>query len=219
MQHRATASRDSALAIAADSVERSGAGLGLLLRESRLEVWEERDEHDLRMLELVLDEYSASFYARRITHAKLTIPDEPGAWETVIDSEDVVLSALRRAIPELDSFELAEAEVGELPAADPDGPVATCLLDGLWYRSKSERRIAAALEAANVLFAPNASVRIGITPDHRDTMEPDFLVWQDGKLGVLEVDGPWHTRRAAEDHERDHRFREHGIRVVERLSG
>jgi hypothetical protein len=68
----------------------------------------------------------------------------------------------------------------------------------------------------NVLFAPNASVRLGITADHRHTTEPDFLVWQDRKLGVLEVDGPWHTGRAADDHERDRRLREHGVRVVER---
>ena len=41
-------------------------------------------------------------------------------------------------------------------------------------------------------------------------------MWQDRKLGVLEVDGPWHTGRAADDHERDRRLREHGVRVVER---
>ena len=55
-----------------------------------------------------------------------------------------------------------------------------------------------------------------MTPDHRSTLEPDFVVWHDGKLGVLEVDGPWHNGRAADEHERDRRFREHGVRVVER---
>ena len=59
-------------------------------------------------------------------------------------------------------------------------------------------------------------MRLGVTPDHRNTVEPDFLVWRDRKLGVLEVDGPWHTGRAADDHKRDRRLREHGIRVVER---
>jgi hypothetical protein len=135
---------------------------------------------------------------------------------TPADSYDEVLYALRQAVPELDSFKIVEAGRDELPAADPDGAIAPCMLDGLWYRSQAERRIAAALEAANVLFAPNASVRLGITADHRHTMEPDFLVWQDRKLGVLEVDGPWHTGRAADDHERDRRLREHGVRVVER---
>jgi very-short-patch-repair endonuclease len=71
-----------------------------------------------------------------------------------------------------------------------------------------------ALEAANVMFAPNASFRVGVTTDHRDTVEADFLVWRN--LGVLDVDGPWHTDGAAEDHERDRRLRGHGIRVVER---
>jgi very-short-patch-repair endonuclease len=45
-------------------------------------------------------------------------------------------------------------------------------------------------------------------------VDADFLVWR--KLGVVDVDGPWHTGRAAEDHERDRRLREQGIRVVER---
>jgi very-short-patch-repair endonuclease len=49
-------------------------------------------------------------------------------------------------------------------------------------------------------------------------VEPDFLVCANGKWGIIEVDGSdWHPReRAAVDHERDRRFREHGVRVVER---
>jgi very-short-patch-repair endonuclease len=43
-----------------------------------------------------------------------------------------------------------------------------------------------------------------------------LVVWK-GKLGVLEVDGPWHEGKAAEDHERDRLFRHHGIRVIERF--
>jgi hypothetical protein len=79
-------------------------------------------------------------------------------------------------------------------------------------------KIAQALDRANVLFAANAGVRLGITPDHRQMFEPDFLVVAHGKTGVLEIDGPCHEGRAADDHERDRRFREHGIRVVERYT-
>jgi hypothetical protein len=38
------------------------------------------------------------------------------------------------------------------------------------------------------MFAPNASFRVGVNTDHRDTVEADFLVWRN--LGVLDVDGP-----------------------------
>jgi hypothetical protein len=216
MQHRVTTSRDSALATAADVVERIGAALGRILRESRLELFYVPDEMQVRALEMIFDDDEAEDRAPRITVARLIVPDELGSYEYVADSYDEVLYALRQAVPELDSFKIVEAGRDELPAADPQGAVAPCMLDGLWYRSQAERGTAAALEAANVLFAPNASVRLGITADHRHTIEPDFLVWQDRKLGVLEVDGPWHTGRAVDDHERDRRLREHGVRVVER---
>ena len=216
MQHRVTTTHDVRLKQTAEVVERMGTALGGILRQSRLEVWEEKDWSHLQLLQLVLDDYAAEHYARRLTVARLVVPPDDWSYEYVVDSYDEVLHALRQGIAELDSFQLVEGNEDELPTADPEGPVAPCELDGLWYRSKSERKIAAALEAASVLFAPNASLRLGITPDHRDTVEPDFLVWHDRKLGVLEVDGPWHTGRAADDHERDRRLKEHGIRVTER---
>jgi hypothetical protein len=100
-----------------------------------------------------------------------------------------------------------------------DGRPFLCEWEGLSFRSKTEREIAKALDRASVIFTPNAKVRLGVTPDHRQTMEPDFLVVCEGKLGVLEVDGrDWHPpSRAAEEHERDRRFHEHGIAVVQRF--
>ena len=86
------------------------------------------------------------------------------------------------------------------------------------FRSKTERRIAAALERASVAFFPNGRGRLGTSPRYRETRESDFLVVIDGKLGILEVDGDDHhpPERAAEDHGRDRAFRRQGIRVVER---
>lgn len=86
------------------------------------------------------------------------------------------------------------------------------------FRSKTERRMAEALDRAGVAFMANARGRFGVTADHRETREPDFLVVDDGKLGILEVDGDqFHPpERAAEHHDRDRLFKDHGIRVVER---
>ena len=88
--------------------------------------------------------------------------------------------------------------------------------NNLRFRSKSEIRIAQALDRAGVLFLPNCKVRLGPQGQRRNR-EADFLVCCDGKWGILEVDGePFHpATRTVEDHERDRLFRSHGILVVE----
>jgi hypothetical protein len=69
------------------------------------------------------------------------------------------------------------------------------LHNGLYYRSKSEVRIAEALEKVEgVLFFPNSG-----SMSHGVQKEPDFLVIYRGKVGILEVDGPTHAGRAADD--------------------
>ncbi|HWG81507.1 MAG TPA: hypothetical protein VN686_00735 [Gaiellales bacterium] len=87
------------------------------------------------------------------------------------------------------------------------------------YRSQSEIRIAKALEAAGVMFFPNCRARLPIGGDKLGNREPDFLVFADGRCGILEVDGdPWHPpERAAQEHERDRLFRRQGL-MVERYS-
>ncbi len=90
---------------------------------------------------------------------------------------------------------------------------------GLRFRSNAEVRIADALDHAKVLFFPNCRARLN-TPSGRDNKEADFLICQDGKWGVLEVDGaPFHPpSMAAQDHERQRLFRHHGILVFERFT-
>jgi len=68
--------------------------------------------------------------------------------------------------------------------------------EGVRYRSRTETRVAAALDEANVLYLPlPTAVR------HHQKVEPDFLVVHFGRIGVLEIDGPHHTpmTRARED--------------------
>ena len=84
------------------------------------------------------------------------------------------------------------------------------------FRSKSEVRIAQALDKAGVLFLPNCFARCSTTEGRRNR-EADFLVCSDGRWGILEVDGePFHPpARTVHDHERDRIFKAHGIRLVE----
>ena len=86
----------------------------------------------------------------------------------------------------------------------------------LSFRSKSEIRVAQALDNAGVLFMPNCLARLSSSEGRRNR-EADFLICCDGKWGILEVDGePFHPpSRTVHDHERDRLFKGHGIHVVE----
>jgi len=89
------------------------------------------------------------------------------------------------------------------------GTSRTILHKGLYYRSQSEVKVAEALEKVDgVLFFPNSG-----SMWHGVHKEPDFLVFYKGKVGVLEVDGPTHIGRAADDSARDSYFERHGLWV------
>jgi hypothetical protein len=218
MQPGLTHTRQPDLLAAAERLERDAYYVALVIREGRLELWAETEGYD--EYALIMDDDLARQYADEVVYARLTVPRGDGSYETVVEDGGLTLTALRSQIPQLRDFELVEAGAEELPAQDPSPSVPRRQWMGLWFRSQSEVRIAEALDRANVLFAPNPSVRLGVTQDHRENPEPDFLVIANGKVGVLEVDGaPYHPpERADEHHERDRRFREHGIRVVERFS-
>lgn len=107
------------------------------------------------------------------------------------------------------------AEVNNQGAAHGCVNLAPIMWKELRFRSQSEVRVAAALDAIGVLFLPNCLARLNVR-EGRDTREADFLVCSQGKWGILEVDGPHHEGRAAQDHDRDRLFKDYGIAVVER---
>lgn len=87
----------------------------------------------------------------------------------------------------------------------------------LRFRSKTEIKIAEALDRTGVLFVPNSLARLN-TARGRENKEADFLICYNGKWGVLEVDGPHHTpERRVEEQERERIFKKNGIKVVERF--
>jgi len=89
--------------------------------------------------------------------------------------------------------------------------------ENLRFRSKTEIKIAEALDRTGVLFVPNSLARL-TTPKGRENKEADFLICYNGKWGVLEVDGPFHTaERRVEEQERERIFKKNGIKVVERF--
>lgn len=92
---------------------------------------------------------------------------------------------------------------------------ATVLWKNLRFRSETEKRIAEALERANVLFIPNCLARLN-SPDGRETKEADFIVCNKGKWGIIEVDGePYHPpSRTTQDHKKDQNFYAHGVKLI-----
>ncbi|MCW9682556.1 pentapeptide repeat-containing protein [Dolichospermum planctonicum UHCC 0167] len=87
----------------------------------------------------------------------------------------------------------------------------------LGFRSKTEIKIAEALDRTGVLFVPNSLARL-TTPKGRANKEADFLICYKGKWGVLKVDEPHHTaERRVEEQEEERIFKRNGIKVVERF--
>ncbi len=84
--------------------------------------------------------------------------------------------------------------------------------DGLRFRSKSEIRIYEALKKQAVLFFANATAVLGGKDLKR---EPDFLVCQEGKWGILEVMGEMYHPSAIRDHERGRLFKDYGLLFIE----
>ncbi len=123
---------------------------------------------------------------------------------------------LIKQIKLLESQFIQEKSAQDLTKASNQGINAPHEWKGFYFRSKSEIKIAEALDRANVLFYPNSKARLN-KAGVRINKESDFLVFQAGKFGILEVDGRPYHQTAADDHERDRLFKRYGIRVIERF--
>lgn len=105
----------------------------------------------------------------------------------------------------------------QVQKVDNQGNNAPYEWNDLRFRSKSEIKIAQALDKTGVLFFPNCKARLG-SISGRENREADFLICYEGKWGILEVDGEIFHSTAAKDHGRDRLFRSYGVRVIERFT-
>lgn len=83
----------------------------------------------------------------------------------------------------------------------------------LRYKSQAEVAISKALRRARVMFfpLPVAVITVGQKSNKR---EPDFLICDAGRWGVLEVQGDEYHKNATVDHERAELLQRHGIKYV-----
>jgi len=108
-----------------------------------------------------------------------------------------LLSAADFIFPKEIGYEITDIEISpilESPPDDDDTSLNSASLvskgtiehDGLRFRSKSEIKIYDELKKRHVLFFANATAVLGGKNTKR---EPDFLICQNGKWGILEVIG------------------------------
>lgn len=88
--------------------------------------------------------------------------------------------------------------------------------NGLRFRSKSEMKIAQALDKRKVLYFPNARGRL-LDNYQRVNKEADFLICFQGCWGILECDGETYHQSAAKDHARDMVWNANGIWFIKRF--
>lgn len=79
----------------------------------------------------------------------------------------------------------------------------------LHFYYEEQIKIAEALDRANILFFPNAKARL-TTSEGRQNQEANFLIFHQGKWGILELSHP----DAVKDEERDRFFETHGIHII-----
>ncbi|MEG4812722.1 pentapeptide repeat-containing protein [Microcoleus sp. F8-D3] len=79
----------------------------------------------------------------------------------------------------------------------------------LRFHSQEQVKIAEAFDRTSVLFFPNSKARL-TTPAGRQNQEPDFLIFHQGKWGILEISHP----DTEKDETRDRLFASHGISII-----
>jgi hypothetical protein len=90
--------------------------------------------------------------------------------------------------------------------------IAPYTKDGLLFRSKPEINLYDALNSRGITFAPLPVFLRG--GDNYRRLEPDFIVFQGGKVIVIELDGPaFHAESPAEAHERTTMFYWEGAHI------
>lgn len=85
---------------------------------------------------------------------------------------------------------------------------------GCYYRSKSEVKVAKAFEKLGVTFIANGRGRFN-SDGVQKTLEPDFIVFHEGKCAVLEVDGEAFHDDFKYEKDRDNTLMQNGFLFVE----
>jgi hypothetical protein len=141
------------------------------------------------------------------------------------DVRGALYEAVQETFPKEAGYEIHEVQISPLLENPPDDErvsinsaslvfEGTIEHDGLRFRSRAVTRIYDALKKHDVLFFANASAILGGKGIKR---EPDFLVCQNGRWGILEVMGDQYhpSATAMRDHDRGRLFKDYGLYYIE----
>ncbi|MGB5962619.1 MAG: pentapeptide repeat-containing protein [Coleofasciculaceae cyanobacterium] len=161
----------------------------------------------------------ANLYLTNFTNATLTGAKLDGtilAYQKIAEQLQQENQTLTEKVKLLEEKLAKQKQTQDLNTASNQGINGRYKWNNFYFRSKTEMKIAEALDRTGVLFYPNSKARLN-KAELRVNKESDFLVFYKGKFGILEVDGRDYHQIAADDHERDRLFKRHGIRVIERF--
>lgn len=85
--------------------------------------------------------------------------------------------------------------------------------NGFRFHSDAQLKIAETLDRTCTLFIPNSQLRLA-TPDGRQNLEADFLIFHQGKLGLLKIDSESFDRTETEAETGDRPFMDSNIFLV-----
>ena len=96
-----------------------------------------------------------------------------------------------RLFANLNEADYGQADLDETITADAESSDSENTIDwnGFCFHSDAQVKIAETLDRTSALFIPNSQLRL-TTPAGRQNQTAQFLVFHQGKLGILQVDGP-----------------------------
>lgn len=133
-----------------------------------------------------------------------------------VDSIKYIVRRLDKGIDKIriDMRRPARVERRSQPTGDRGEGHRALPWKGMIFRSNTEIRMAKALDQAGIFFLSPSTARVS-SGRGRETREIDFLIFRDGRWGVLEVDGPYHHQ--GNDQARDALLRAHGLTFIARF--
>ena len=96
-----------------------------------------------------------------------------------------------RLFANLNEADYVQTELDETITADTESSDSESTIDwnGFCFHSDAQVKIAETLDRTSALFMPNSQLRL-TTPAGRQNQTAQFLVFHQGKLGILQVDEP-----------------------------
>jgi hypothetical protein len=175
-----------------------------------------------QLVEFDLTNQTATIYVQSLPVAKI-IADKIQSLESAFEQVLLVPIKVQLQVPEVEADIEPNPDTQTIEYSTLDNSIgnqglgAPLQWSGLNFRSKSEIKIAQALDDRGVLYFPNARGRLSQNYS-RVNREADFLVCDKGRWGILECDGEQYHQSAADDHARDLLWNAQGIWFIKRFS-